>query len=100
MDLSSSYDHAVPAEVLARYDWCETQSAASILRHTNSAEFADILGVVGDLRLDLARDIALRGRNESLTAAYLNRAFRMRGLREAEANVSNARERRVLTSPP
>jgi hypothetical protein len=58
VNLSSSYDHAVPAEVLARYDRCETRNAASILAHTNPAEFADVLEVIGDFRLEVARDIA------------------------------------------
>lgn len=100
MDLSSSYDHAVPAEVLARYDWCETRNAASILRHTNPAEFADMVEVIGDFRLDLARDIAPPGRNESLTAAYLNRSFRMRGWREADYNVAVTATLRLLPFAP
>jgi len=89
VDLSSSYDHAVPVAVLARYDWCETRNAASILRHTNPAEFTDMVAVIGDFRLEVARDIAPPGRNESLTAAYLNRAFRMRGWRAADYNVAS-----------
>ncbi len=100
MDLSSSYDHAVPAEVLARYDWCETRNAASILRHTNPAEFADMLAVIGDFRLEVARDIAPPGRNESLTAAYLNRAFRIRGWREADYNVQVTAVLRLLAFAP
>ena len=86
----------LPPEVLARYDWCETRNAASILRHTNPAEFADMLAVIGDFRLEVARDIAPPGRNESLTAAHLNRAFRIRGCREADYNVGVTAVLRLL----
>ncbi len=83
VDLSTSYDTEVPADVLARYDWRETRNAASILRHTNAAEFDDLLTVLRQFRLDAATDILVAGGNESKTASRLNKAFRVLGWREA-----------------
>ncbi len=87
MDLSNSYETAVPADVLARYDWRETRNAASIIRHTNPDEFDDFLEVLRAFTLDEARDILVAGKNESLTAKWLNHAFRARGWREATYQV-------------
>jgi hypothetical protein len=87
VDLSASYQTAVPADVVARYDWSETRNAASIIRHTNPTEFDDIVGVLRHFRLETARDLVPPGGNQSLTAAHLNRAFRRLGWREGDYGV-------------
>lgn len=87
MDLTTSYEATVPNDVRARYDWCEVRNAASIIAHTNPAEFEDILSVLRGFALDDDRDIIRAGGNESKTAAVLNYGFRSVGWREASYNM-------------
>jgi hypothetical protein len=84
VDLTTSYERVVPADVLARYDWAETRNAASVLAGSNPGEFADLLAVLRSFAVDEARDIRTAGGNQSPTASLLNRAFRERGWREGD----------------
>ena len=100
VELSTSYGSAVPADVLGRYDWRETRSAASIIRHTNPTEFDDFLAVLASFKLDPALDLLVPGGNESKTASRLNKAFRVRGWREATYSVHLTSELRLLPFAP
>jgi hypothetical protein len=88
MDLTTSYEAAVPPEVRARYAWAETRNAAAVIASTNPIEFADILAVLREFQVDVQRDLIDPGRNESRAAALLNGAFRERGWREGSYKVT------------
>ena len=100
MDLTTSYETAVAESVRLRYDWCEVRNAASIIRHTNPPEFADIEDVLGSFTVEPARDITPAGGNESPTAAELNSQFRGRGWREGAYRVGVSSELRLLPYQP
>lgn len=86
MDLTSSYEQAIPAPLRGRYEWLEVRNAAAVLRASNPAEFQDITAVLDDFKLDEQRDLVAAGGNETQAAALLNTAFRDRGWREADFN--------------
>ncbi len=88
MDPTTSYKHAIPLSVLARFDFFETRNAGSILRATNPEEFDDIISVLSGFAIDAASDISEAGGNESKTAARLNRSFRYLGWREAAYSIT------------
>jgi hypothetical protein len=81
MDLTNSYQHDFPADVLSRYEFRETRNAAAILRATNPAELIDLVDVLNWFCLETG-DITGPGGNESLLAARLNQRFREAGWRE------------------
>ena len=100
MDPTTSYKHAIPLSVLARFDFFETRNAGSILRATNPEEFDDIISVLSGFAIDAASDISEAGGNESKTAARLNRSFRYLGWREAAYSITIKGELVVTSSPP
>ena len=85
MDLTTSFETAVPADVLVRYDFLETRNAAAILRATNAAAFAEVMDVLREFEL-IDDDLILAGGEESGLAKRLNHAFRERGWREGRVD--------------
>lgn len=85
MQLTSSYEDALPAEVLSRYEFAEVRNAAAVLAASNPDEFAEVVGVLSRFKLT-ARDLLLPGGNEGLVAKELNAAFRTLGWREARVD--------------
>lgn len=82
MDLTSSYSAAVPAPLLARFEWREVRNAAAIVQATNPAEWQDLLEVLADFRLSID-EIMQAGGNKSDLTGRLEGAFKDRGWREA-----------------
>jgi hypothetical protein len=85
VDLTSSYERVLPAELRAKYELRETRNAAAILSVTNSPEFRELLHVLRDFTL-VGSDLVNPGGNESALAARLNVAFRDLGWREARVD--------------
>lgn len=82
MQLTRSFEQAIPAEIRARYDFRETRNAAAVLAASNPVAFGEMLEVLADFRL-IGTDITDSGGAESAVPIRLNRAFRDRGWREA-----------------
>ena len=85
MDLTTSFEAAVPADVSARYEFFETRNAGAILRATNPTAFAEVIEILRDFEL-LRDDLLLPGGEESGLAKRLNQAFRIRGWREGRVD--------------
>ncbi|MDR1807560.1 MAG: hypothetical protein LBR33_06570 [Propionibacteriaceae bacterium] len=85
MDLTASFETAVPADVFVRYEFFETRNAASILRATNEAAFAQVMEILREFEL-IDDDLVLPGGEESGLAKRLNYAFRSRGWREGRVD--------------
>ncbi|ANC31456.1 BglII/BstYI family type II restriction endonuclease [Isoptericola dokdonensis] len=86
MDLTHSYEEALPADVLAKYKFRETRNAAAVLAGTNPRAFEDLVRALRDFTL-LTADLVAAGGNESNLAARLNASFRAHGWRESRADV-------------
>lgn len=82
MELTRSYETAVPAEIRARYDFRETRNAAAVIASTNPTAFGEMLDVLRAFGLS-ATDITEPGGSKSQVAIRLDRAFREKGWREA-----------------
>ncbi len=98
MEITESYQHALPDDVLGRYDFFEVRNATRILQVTNREEYKDLVAVLREFRIIDERDILIPGGNETLTANWLNEAFRKKGWCEAAYSVTVASEL-ILRSP-
>lgn len=85
MDLTQSFEHCFPPDVLARYQFAETRNAAAVLAATNPYAFEQIVVALRDFRLRTA-DLITPGGQESDLAARANRLFREHGWREARVD--------------
>jgi len=85
MDLTTSFEVAVPADVFVRYDFFETRNAAAILRATNPDPFKEVIDILRTFEL-IDDDLILAGGEESGLAKRLNYAFRNRGWREGRVD--------------
>jgi hypothetical protein len=85
MDLTTSFETAVPVDVFVRYDFFETRNAGAILRATNPAAFAEVMDILRDFEL-IDDDLILAGGEESGLAKRLNHVFRSRGWREGRVD--------------
>jgi hypothetical protein len=85
VDLTASFETAVPADVFVRYDFFETRNAAAILRTTNAKAFAEVVDILRRFEL-IDDDLILAGGEESGLAKRLNHAFRSRGWREGRVD--------------
>jgi hypothetical protein len=85
MELTASFEAAVPADVFVRYGFFETRNAAAILRATNPKAFAEVMDILRDFEL-IDDDLILAGGEESGLAKRLNHAFRSRGWREGRVD--------------
>ena len=85
MDLTTSYQSAVPADVTARYEFFETRNAAAILRATNADAFQQVIDVLRAFEL-IDDDLLLAGGEESGLAKRINYEFRERGWREGRVD--------------
>ncbi len=82
MDLTESYQSAVPGPLLERFEWREVRNAASIASATNSDEWNDIMTVLSEFELTLV-ELMLPGGNKSTLTGRLESAFKDRGWRES-----------------
>ena len=81
MDLTSSYQSALPDDVRSRYEIRETRNAAAIICVTNATEMNEIIGVLRGFSLT-REDILRAGGNKSLVATRIDQSFRDLGWRE------------------
>lgn len=85
MDLTQSFEHCLPPDVLARYQFAETRNAAAILAATNAVAFEHVVDALRSFQLRTA-DLITPGGQESDLAARANHLFRARGWREARVD--------------
>ena len=64
MDLTDSYQSAVPGPLLARFEWREVRNAAAIAEATNREEWNDIMTVLDEFELTI-EELMLPGGNKS-----------------------------------
>lgn len=76
-----SYRTVADADLLERYHWFETRSAAAVFAAANPAQWADLLSVLRDFHLSVGH-LLQPGGNKSLAAGELDASFRRRGWRE------------------
>ncbi len=99
MDLTESYKKVFPEDVLERYTFEETRSAAAVLAHTNAEEFDHLVTALREFEL-IPRDVIEPGKNESKIAARLNESFRSRGWREGQYNLKISSLLRLMPYKP
>jgi len=87
MDLTTSFEEAVPADVFVRYDFFETRKAAAILKATNQQAFSEVIEILRHFVL-VDDDLILAGGEESGLAKRLNYEFRERGWREGRVDTT------------
>lgn len=85
MDLTQSFEHCFPSDVLARYQFAETRNATTVFAATNPVAFEQVVGALRNFRLR-TNDLLTPGGQESDLAARANRLFRERGWREARVD--------------
>lgn len=83
MAFTESWQTVFPQDVLDRYDFYETHSAAQVLRATNPDRFDEIVKVLAGFELTMPK-IARKGGNKGVIPAELDLAFRELGWREAK----------------
>ena len=85
MDLTTSFETAVPADVFGRYEFFETRNAGAILKATNPDAFSEVMEILNLFAL-INDDLILAGGEESGLAKRLNQAFRSRSWREGRVD--------------
>lgn len=85
MDLTTSFETSVPADVFVRYEFLETRNAAAILHATNPQTFSEVMDLLREFHL-IDDDLLLAGGEESGLAKRLNHAFRSHGWREGRVD--------------
>ncbi len=86
MDLTTSFEDAIPAAIRGPYDFAEVRNAAAILNATNPDAFAEVVGVLGGFRLQKL-DITEPGGRKSRAAIRIDEMFRVLGWREAQQDL-------------
>ncbi|TFI04647.1 restriction endonuclease, partial [Kocuria rhizophila] len=82
MELTESWKSVFPQDVQDRYFFCETRSAAAIMKVTTPQAFQDLVAVLQGFELTWDK-LTTPGGNRSVISAELDEAFRVRGWREA-----------------
>ncbi|MBK4120916.1 BglII/BstYI family type II restriction endonuclease [Kocuria rhizophila] len=82
MELTESWKSVFPQDVQDRYFFCETRSAAAIMKVTTPQAFQDLIDVLQGFELTWDK-LTTPGGNRSVISAELDEAFRVRGWREA-----------------
>jgi Restriction endonuclease BglII len=95
VDLTGSYEVAVPGSIRGKYEIRETRNAAVIIAVTNTDSFREVLGVLDRFRLT-EEDIIVPGGQESTVARKLNQGFRELGWREGRIDMNVALRLRVM----
>jgi len=95
MELTESFVGRFSARTLARYTLIEVRDATAILAATNPAELDEISEVLSGFRLERA-DIVEPGGQEGPVAKRLNRAFRERGWREGQHDLTIGSSLRLM----
>lgn len=99
VELTTSYEQVVPAQVRGRYELRETRNASAILAATNPGQFQEIVEVLEGFGLS-TDDLVNPGGNQSKLAARLNDAFRSRGWREGRVDTRISSELRIMPYAP
>ncbi|MGH7162880.1 MAG: BglII/BstYI family type II restriction endonuclease [Planctomycetota bacterium] len=81
MELTKSYETAIPEDIRKRYDIRETRNAAVVIAATNPEPFREVLQVLREFKLE-SDDIVEPGGSKSRVPTRLDTAFRMLGWRE------------------
>lgn len=87
VDLTRSYETALPEHVKRRYDFFEVRNAAAVFKASNPSEFADMVKVLENFSV-YTSDLVTPGGQESQIPKRLNGAFRTRGWREARVDTA------------
>ncbi|MDO4901870.1 BglII/BstYI family type II restriction endonuclease [Actinomyces sp.] len=85
MELTRSFETALPNEVRSRYEIRETRNAAVIFRATNPDLFNELVEALNRFEI-LSEDLLSAGGQESSLARRFNDGFRSRGWREARVD--------------
>lgn len=87
MDLTQSFRHFFPRDILERFEIREVRNAAGVIASTSPGEWAEIVAVLSnfELRRD---DILGAGGNKSLLAERTDSEFRRLGWREGRVDTS------------
>lgn len=85
MDLTNSYERAVPEDIFIRYSWAEVRNAAAVLAASNPELFAEILEVLDGFYVE-TRDITVPGGNRSTIPIKLDGAFADLGWKPVRIN--------------
>lgn len=99
MELTTSYERALPIEVLERYRFCEARNAAAVMLAADPDELNDVVEVLHLFSLTDDHLLAAGG-NEGPIAKSLNHAFRERGWRESEVFSEVAYELKIKPYRP
>ncbi len=99
MDLTRSFEAAVPARVRARYELRETRNAAAVIAATNPGSFAAVVEVLRTFKLE-APDITEPGGSKSRVPKRLDKAFRELGWREGRHDTRVVSVLRVMPYRP
>jgi len=78
-----------------RYEFLETRNAAGVLKTAVPEAYAQVMDVLAEFEL-IDDDLLLPGGEESGLAKRMNRAFRVRGWREAQIDARTMSHLRVL----
>jgi hypothetical protein len=89
MDLTTSYERAVPAEVVARYQWLETRNGAAVLKASNEDEFDELVKVLEAFYVYDA-DILVAGGNRGQIPRRLDGAFADLGWSAVRVNTTSS----------
>ena len=81
MQLTTSYETAIPQSIRGRYEIREVRNAAAVLAAVAPFEFAEIMSVLEVFTITAA-DLTTPGGNKSLLAARIDDNFRKLGWRE------------------
>ncbi|MBF6260195.1 restriction endonuclease [Nocardia farcinica] len=74
MDLTASYEHSLPPEVINRYKMLEVRNAAAVLKASNPDLFEEVVSVLAEFKVYDA-DILVPGGNRSQIPIRLDQAF-------------------------
>lgn len=85
MDLTDSFERALPPAVRQRYIVREVRDAATVIANTNPTEWQEIVAVLSAFQLE-KEDILTPGGGKSRVATRLDSAFRDVGWREGQYN--------------
>lgn len=86
MELTSSFQDVVPAEVVAKYSWAETRNAAAVFKASNPEEFNELVQVLDDFKI-YDSDILIPGGNRGRVSIRLDRHFEQLGWRAVRINM-------------
>ncbi len=97
MDLTRSFEQAIPADVQVRYRWLETRNAAAVLGASNPVQYGDLLSVLDGFWI-YDSDLLVPGGNRGQIPIRLDAAFEALGWDAVRINTTYSLEGRRKTS--